>query len=186
MNSSVYGIDNKHSHKNKTKWKKSKCRGWNSTWSYSSRMQKVTKEKNPNMQKQILLTLLLPEPASVIFWDFFPFFYNFPGWLNFPVTLQIQKQVVPTGALLSQQSQNLTLLFSLPAPLSPPKSQNWGNCLKFCTVLPVHAWNFATWGCQLQKTHQNQNGLRRHCHAQRVICVPEIEGSNVTKPDHHP
>lgn len=178
MNSSVHGIGSKHSHKNKTKWKKSKCRGWISTWSYSNRMQKVTK-KNPkqnNMWKQILLTLLLPESAWVILWDFFCSFYNFPGWLNFSLTLQIQKQTVATGAHLSQQSQNHTLLFSPPAPPSTLKSQNWGHCLTFCTVQPEHAWDFATWGCQLQNTHQNQNGLRHHCHALRVILCSTDQG----------
>lgn len=123
-----------------------------------------------------MLTLLLLEPAWVIFWDFLPSFYNFPGWLNFSVTLQIRKQTVATGAHLSQQSQNYTLLFSPPAPPSTPRSQSWGHCLKFCTVQPVHAWGFATWGCQLQNTHQNQNGLRHHCRALRVICVPQIKG----------
>lgn len=138
-------------------------------------MQKVTKEKK-SMWKQTLLTLLLPEPAWVIFWDFFPFFYNFPGWLNFSVTLQIQKQTMATDAHLSQQSQNHTLLFSPPAPPSTPKSQSWGHCSKFCTVQPVHYWDFATWGCQLQKTHQNQNDLRHHCLVLGVICVPQIKG----------
>lgn len=142
MSSIVHGICDKHSHKNKTKSKKSKCRGWNTGWGYCSRMQKVTKQKK-NHKKPDFVGSPAPRTGLGSFWDFFPSYY-FPGWLNFSVTPQIQKQTVATGACLSQQSQNRTFLFSLPPPPSSRKSQSLGRCLHFCTVQPMQAWGFVT------------------------------------------